>query len=87
MYRLVRSKSFDKTFKKLDKHEARLVLKYIKNNIDGIEDPRSKGRALAGGKKGYWRYRIGNYRLICKIEDDKLLILALSVGHRREIYK
>ena len=87
MYSFETTDRFDKQLRKIDKSNARLILKYIKNNIITLEDPRLRGKALVGDKQGLWRYRIGDYRLICKIEDDKLLILALSVGHRREIYK
>ena len=78
---------FDKQLRKIDKSNARLILKYIKNNILTLEDPRLRGKGLVGDKQGLWRYKIEDYRLICKIEDDKLLILALSLGHRREIYR
>ena len=87
MYKFETTDTFDREFRKLDKSHARMILKYIKNNIMPLEDPKDRGKALVGDKKGLWRYRIGDYRIICKIEDDKLLILALSVGHRRDIYK
>ena len=87
MYSFETTDRFDKQLRKMDKSNARLVLKYIKNNIITLEDPRLRGKALVGDKQGLWRYRIGDYSLICKIEDDKLLILALSLGHRREIYR
>ena len=87
MYSFETTDRFDKQLRKIDKSNARLILKYIKNNIITLEDPRLRGKALVGAKQGLWRYRIGDYRLICKIEDDKLLILALSLGHRREIYR
>lgn len=87
MYSFETTDRFDKQLRKMDKSNARLILKYIKNNILTLEDPRLRGKALVGDKQGLCRYRIGDYRLICKIEDDKLLILALSLGHRREIYR
>ena len=87
MYRFETTKKFDKEIRKIDKSNAKLILKYIKKNILPLDNPRDKGKALLGDKKGLWRYRIGDYRLICKIEDDKLLILALRIGHRKEIYK
>ena len=52
-----------------------------------MENQRQKGKALVGNKLGLWRYRIGDYRLICKIEDEKLIILALAIAHRRDVYK
>lgn len=87
VYKLVYSKKILKQLKKLDKNTSKYLMKYIENNIKDTSDPRLRGKALVGDKQGLWRCRIGDYRLICKIEDDKLLILALSVGYRREIYR
>lgn len=77
---------FDKEFKKLDKYTQRMILAWIEKNLENCEDPRVHGKGLSANRRGQWRYRIGDYRLICKIEDKELVILALSVGHRREIY-
>ncbi len=85
-YSLETTKIFDKEFKKLDRYTQQMIKSWINNNLVGIENPRSKGKALVGNHKKKWRYRIGNYRLICQIEDDKLIILALSIGHRKNIY-
>ena len=86
-YKLVYSKDFQKIFKKLDPTVQRLVASYIKHNLENADDPRIHGKALIGDKKGLWRYRIGNYRLIVEIQDDKLIILILTFGHRKDIYK
>lgn len=87
VYKLVYSKKVLKQLKKLDKNTSKYLMKYVENNIKDASDPRLRGKALVGDRQGLWRYRIGDYRLICKIEDDKLIILALSLGHRREIYR
>jgi mRNA interferase RelE/StbE len=50
-------------------------------------DPRQLGEALEGTKAGYWRYRVGDYRIICKIEDHRLVVIVVTIGHRREIYR
>ena len=76
---------FDREFKKLDRYTQRMIKAWIEKNLEGCEDPRQHGKALTQNRKGQWRYRIGDYRLICLIEDRKLIILALSIGHRREI--
>ncbi len=86
-YRLIYSKDFQKIFKKLDPSVQKLVASYIKHNLEGTDDPRKHGKALAGDKAGLWRYRIGNYRLIAEIRDDVLIVLILTFGHRRDIYK
>lgn len=75
-----------KTLKKLDKHTSSMIMGWIKKNLMGCEDPRAKGKGLTANRSGQWRYRIGDYRLLCLIKDEELIILALSVGHRREIY-
>lgn len=76
-----------KQIKKLDNYEAILILSWIHKNIEGCMDPRAHGKALTAQFKECWRYRVGNYRLIAKIEDERILILILSIGHRRDIYK
>ena len=78
---------FDREFKKLDRYTKRIILSWIEKNLDGCSNPRQHGKALAGNLSGQWRYRIGDYRLIELIEDDRLVITALTVGHRREIYQ
>jgi mRNA interferase RelE/StbE len=61
------------------------ILKYLRERIAGSEDPRQFGQALRRELAGLWRYRIGDYRLICRLEDHRLVVLVLHVGHRREI--
>lgn len=78
---------FDREFKKLDRYTQRMIKSWIEKNLEGCSNPRLHGKGLTANRTGQWRYRIGDYRLICEIEDNKLIIIALSVGHRREIYK
>ena len=87
LFRLALDKKFKKQLRKLDSFQANIILRWLEENIDGCENPRINGKLLAGKLAGLWRYRIGNYRVICKIQDDKLIVLAIEVGHRREIYK
>ena len=77
----------DKEFKKLDRYTQRMLKSWIEKNLVGCSDPRLHGKGLTANRAGQWRYRIGDYRLICQIDDGKLVILALSVGHRREVYE
>lgn len=86
IYSVETTERFDKEFKKLDRYTQRMIKAWIEKNLEGCEELRRQGKALTANRKGQWRYRIGDYRLICLIEDNKLIILALSVGHRREIY-
>ena len=78
---------FDKEFKKLDRYTQRMIKGWIDKNLMGTDNPRQHGKGLTANRSGQWRYRIGDYRLLCHIDDGKLVILALSVGHRREIYE
>ena len=86
-YNLLFSVRVLKQLKKLDKNISSMLLKKIKMELLETENPRATGKALTGDKKGLWRYRYGNHRVICSINDDKLIIIALEVGHRKEIYK
>ncbi len=85
-YKIETTARFDREFKKLDRYTMKLIKAWIEKNLIDCENPRQHGKALVGDHKGQWRYRIGDYRLICEIQDSKLIILALSIGHRREIY-
>lgn len=85
-YNVELSERFKKEFRKLDKYTQKILRAWINKNLVKCENPRSFGKGLTANRSGQWRYRIGDYRLICSIEDEKLVILALSVGHRRDIY-
>jgi mRNA interferase RelE/StbE len=65
----------------------RRVLAYLRERIAGSKDPRRFGHALTGDRKGLWRYRVGDYRIVAAIEDDRLVVLVVAVGHRREVYR
>ncbi len=75
-----------KQLKKLDKHTAALIYGWIDKNLVDCENPRLHGKGLTANRSGQWRYRIGDYRLIAEIQDEKITILLLNIGHRREIY-
>lgn len=77
---------FDKEFKKLDRYTQLIIKNWIVKNIMETDNPRHIGKGLTANRSGQWRYRIGDYRLICQIDDNKLIILALTIGHRRDIY-
>lgn len=85
-FQVLTTTRFEREFRKLDRYTQRMLKAWIDKNLVGCTDPRQHGKALTANRKGQWRYRIGDYRLICTIEDDELVILALSVGHRREVY-
>ncbi len=63
------------------------VLRYLRERIAGSTDPRRLGQPLTGDLKGLWRYRIGDYRIVASIEDNRCVVLVVAIGHRREIYR
>ena len=73
--------------KKLDKMAASLIIGWVRKNLEGCENPRIHGKGLTADKSGQWRYRVGDYRIIAQIRDEKVTILVVNIGHRREIYK
>ena len=78
----------DQELDKLDRQIAKRILKFLHERISPLDDPRSIGEPLKGPQFGeFWRYRIGDYRIIVRIEDYVLLILVLRVGHRKNVYK
>lgn len=86
-YTVETTERFEKEFKRLDRYTQQMLKSWIEKNLGGCENPRAKGKGLTANRNGQWRYRIGDYRLICLIQDNELVILALTVGHRSDIYK
>jgi mRNA interferase RelE/StbE len=87
-YRVELAESADRELGKLDTQHRKRILKFLHERVAKLDDPRSIGEALHGSQFGeFWKYRVGDYRLISKIEDDRLVVLVLRVGHRREIYR
>ena len=76
-----------KELRKLDQQAQQEILRYLRERIATDEDPRRFGKPLSRDLAGLWRYRMRNYRMICHIEDDKLVVLVLRVGHRKDIYE
>jgi mRNA interferase RelE/StbE len=76
-----------KQLKKFDKAQVRLISGWIDKNLEGCSDPRAFGETLSGNLRGYWRYRIGSYRLMARIKDDIVTILIIDIDHRSRIYR
>lgn len=87
MYSLITTSDFDKAFRKLDRSVQIMISKWIHKHLDNCEDPRAFGKGLSGNLKGWWRYRIGNYRLLVEIKDDELVIVAIEISHRSQVYQ
>ena len=80
------AKTATKQLKKLDQLAQKRILFFLRGKLEGTNNPRLYGKALRGDKIDLWHYRVGDYRLICKIDDDIVTVLVLVVGHRKEIY-
>lgn len=73
---------------KLDKSEAKRITTFLRQRLATLTDPRSTGKALTGPQLGaFWRYRVGDYRIICDIQDAALCILVIEIGNRRDVYR
>ena len=82
------TESSSKQLKKLDQQTALRVLDYIDERVAVLDDPRSLGKNLKGPKMGeYWRYRVGDIRVICNIVDEQVMVLVIEIGNRREVYR
>ncbi|CAH5006278.1 Toxin RelG, partial (plasmid) [Enterobacter cloacae] len=75
-----------KSLRKMDKQNARRIVDFMDLRIAVAADPRQSGKPLKGELGEFWRYRVGDYRILCEIRDDELVILAATIGHRREVY-
>lgn len=76
-----------KELRKLDSSIQKEILSYLRLRIAESDNSRIFGQSLSGNKSGLWRYRVGNYRIICRIADDAFVVLVIGVGHRKEIYE
>jgi mRNA interferase RelE/StbE len=79
--------SAEKHLRSLDRPTRQRILDYLDQRIAPLDDPRSIGKCLKGELSEYWRYRIGDYRLICEIHDETIVVLVLRIGHRKEVYR
>ncbi|MCL2881971.1 MAG: type II toxin-antitoxin system RelE/ParE family toxin [Coriobacteriia bacterium] len=86
-YQVEFSQRASKALSKIDPPNKQLIVSWIEERLEGCSDPRRYGKSLTGEFSGAWRYRVGSYRIVADIIDDKILIHVLDVGHRRKIYK
>lgn len=85
-YKIAFSERAKKQLKKLDRHISALIIGWLEKNIQNCDNPRVHGKGLVENKSGQWRYRVGDYRIICEIKDSEVVVLVLEIGHRKEIY-
>jgi mRNA interferase RelE/StbE len=81
------ARSAEKDLRAIDRPTRERIRTFLEQRVAALEDPRSTGKPLKGELCEYWRYRIGNYRVICEIRDETIVVLVLRVGHRKEIYR
>ena len=81
------SSTAEKTFGKLDRPLQLRIKKLIDTRLQTDEDPRRLGEAYTGPLKGYWKYRVGDYRLVCEIQDKAVHLLSIAIGDRKEVYR
>jgi len=87
-WRIEVSDTAEKQLAKLDKPVAKRLRTFLLERLATLDDPRSIGQALKGSEVGeFWKYRVGDWRLICQIKDDKILITVVRLGNRREVYR
>ena len=85
-YHVEFTKAALRDLKKLDRRTAAMITGWIRKNLEGCENPRQHGKGLTANRSGQWRYRVGDYRILADIQDDRIVILILNAGHRSEIY-
>ena len=77
----------ERQLRKLDRPIQKRILDWLSDRIEGCKNPRHFGVPLKGDHAGLWRYRVGDYRILCEIQDQKVVVLVLTIGHRRQDYK
>lgn len=86
-WRLEYSDKALRQLRKMDAGQRAIVLSWMDKRIDGCDNPRAHGKGLTANRAGMWRYRVGDYRVLCEIRDDELTVLAIEVGHRSKVYE
>jgi mRNA interferase RelE/StbE len=77
-----------KTVEKLDRQSRRRIRAFLHERLAALDDPRSTGKALKGSRLGnFWRYLVGDYRIICDLQDHRLVVLVVEIGHHRDVYR
>lgn len=85
-WRIELTAAAEKALAKLDRQTAKRITGFLRERVAGSDDPRQSGKALSGPLAGLWRYRVGDYRIICEVKDGQLVVLVVTIGHRSDIY-
>ena len=86
-YEVLYTKKAIKQLAKIDVNQKNIILAWIEKNLVGVDNPRIHGKALKGDLKDYWRYRVGDYRIIAEINNDEIQIVVIEIGHRKDVYE
>lgn len=86
VWRIEYADAASRVIRKLDRQQAKRILDYMDHRV-AVADPRQLGAAMVGDRAGQWRYRIGDYRVICQLIDDRLVVLVIDLRHRRDVYR
>ena len=86
-WRIEITRTAEKQIAKLHREAQRIILRFLRERLAPAENPRQWGKALHDEKRVLWRYRVGDYRLICDIQDEKITVLVLAIGHRKDVYR
>jgi mRNA interferase RelE/StbE len=86
-WRIEISRTAERQIKKLDKVTQTAIVRFLRERVMPADNPRQWGKPLQGEKRGLWRYRVGDYRLICDIQDERIVVIVLEVGHRKDVYR
>ena len=87
IYQLITTDKFDKAFKKLDRQTQKIIKAWLDKNLMNCTDPRIHGKGLTSNRSGQWRYRVGDYRILAEIQDERLVLVLIDIGRRSRIYK
>ncbi len=87
IYQLVTTDKFDKAFKKLDRQTQKIIKAWLDKNLMNCTDSRIHGKGLTSNRSGQWRYRVGDYRILAEIQEERLVLVLIDIGHRSRIYK
>lgn len=86
-WRIEIARTAEKQIRKLSRTAQETIVQFLRQRVQSVQDPRQWGKPLHGDKKGLWRYRVGDYRLICDIQDERVTVLVLRIGHRKDVYR
>ena len=86
-WRIEITRTAEKQIQKLNRTAQELIIRFLRERVQTADNPRQLGKPLRGDKGGLWRYRVGDYRLICDIQDERITVVVIRMGHRKDVYR